>query len=210
MPSSCLACAASPTGRCANRCPGTSRQKKLPDGSPAPCGNHKRIDAQGRQRGACKFHGGNNRVGEDAPNFKHGLGSRFGPPKHIAARIAELERDPRILDLRHIGAYAYAMLEHILSAVAEGAAITQEQAEAAVPLLRELRRAGTDHQKLQIGVRLLDTIETEQIIRRAIAPVLQLVPEDLRDRAIAAMEAALGVEGDHVGGDQPGTPGRIH
>lgn len=49
--------------------------------------------------GRCRMHGGNARRGAAHPRFKHGGRSRYLPAK-LAARVAEAEADPTLLELR--------------------------------------------------------------------------------------------------------------
>lgn len=51
-------------------------------------------------RTTCKFHGGNNRVGVDAPTFKNGMYSRYGYLSPAVAEVfQQVMRDERLFDL---------------------------------------------------------------------------------------------------------------
>jgi hypothetical protein len=189
MPSPCSGCSAAPDRACANRC--TARSKR----SQVRCGNHA---LPGRT--VCKFHGGRTPI-------KHGLRAKGGPPAHIAARIAELERDPKILDHRHNAAHLYAVCEDLLSKVKDGEQISTDQAEAILPVLRELRRAATDYHRLALDKRFVDILEAKQLFARVMHEMLVFVPEDRHGDAIAKVEELIGVAGDR---DVGGAAGSLH
>lgn len=165
-----------------------------------PC---RRWPTEGKDR--CRMHGG-------ATPVKHGLRSKYGPPAAVLARIEEAERNPKILDLRHIGAHLYVITEDLLAALepAEGSTeprrLDSDQAAALVPVLRELRKATTDYRRLALDERFVDLAEARQILATALEAILRHVPDEKRGEAIRDFEALTG----SADGTHPGAQTRAH
>lgn len=150
-----------------------------------------------RGKDRCRMHGG-------ATPIKHGLRSKYGPPPRIAERIAALEHDSRVLDLRHVGAHLYAVVEEILGALEDEERLSTEQAEALLPVLRELRKTATDYRRLALDTRFVDLVEARSVLATGLQAVLRHVPEDRMAVAIADFDRVTAGETDAIAGPATG------
>lgn len=134
----------------------------------------------------CKYHGGTR------PGLKHGLSSKYGPPKVLLDRIRELENDPRIMDHRHLAAHLYAVMEKVHEKIEESEGLTYEDIEVLRPLLEALRKTATDYHRLVHDRRYVDVLEAQKFIGQALHRVLRHVAEEARAKALEDVEALLG------------------
>lgn len=130
----------------------------------------------------CRMHGG-------ATPVKHGLDSKYGPPPALAAKIAEFENDPKVLDHKHIGAHVYVLL---MGALHDRSELDASDAEELLPLLERLRRVATDYHRLALDSRFVDLVEAQAFIGRIVQAVLRHVPEEKRRDAIRDAEQLIG------------------
>lgn len=139
----------------------------------------------------CRHHGGKTPI-------KHGLYSKYGPPKAIADQIAEHENDPKVLDHRHLGAHVYGLLLAQLQGKDE---LQASDAENLLPILDKPRRIATDYHRLAIDSRFVDLVEAKALIGGVVQAVLRYVPEEKRREAIHDAERLIG--GESVSDSQP-------
>lgn len=155
-------------------------------------------------RDKCPWHGGKTPI-------KHGLRSKYGPPAQLLARIAEAELNPKVLDLRHIGAHLYVVTEDLLAALDPGdgkepGRLDADQASALVTVLRELRKATTDYRRLALDERFVDLAEARQLLATGLEAVLRHVPDEKRADAIRDFKTVTA----SAGPEDAGASARAH
>jgi hypothetical protein len=148
-----------------------------------------------RGKDKCRMHGGT------TPIKTHGLASKYGAPPALAARIVELERNPKLLQHTHIAAWMYAILEDLAAKLKNDAVD-----ESLLPVLQQLLKAADSFHRLAADARFVDLIAARTLMSHGFERVLRFVPEERRAAAIDAMREVAGVTS---AGDGP-TPASLH